>query len=52
MSDTAETAAVTDHRTLPPLTGVAEGEELEDEGQADLVETAADLEQLDEGSEE
>lgn len=45
MSDT-ETAAASDHRLLPPLTG-AGGEE----GEAELVETAADLEQLDDDDE-
>ena len=40
MSD-IETAAESDHRLLPPLTGAG------DEGEAELVETADDLENLD-----
>lgn len=36
-----ETAAESDHRLLPPLTGAGD-----EEGEAELVETAEDLEQL------
>lgn len=46
MSDT-ETAAASDHRTLPPLTGAGD-----EEAEAELVETAEDLEQLDEAKNE
>lgn len=40
MSDT-ETAAESDHRLLPPLTGAGD-----EEAEAELVETAEDLENL------
>jgi hypothetical protein len=38
-------AAVTDHRLVPPLTGAGDDGEAEE---AELIETAADLESLDE----